>query len=175
MEQLKNAIAARYSEVSNIALKVTKGNREDAQDLTQEVYLIMLEYDQSKLLQIVSNGHLLFWVTRVMMNQYQSSKASSFKKKHKPLPIDENAIISTLRAENINEVIEEDLEYYRKLDLINRSMEDLHFYDKTLFKVYYESDHTIRSLAQATGISTTSIFLTIKKVRNYIKDEVKNK
>jgi len=175
MEQLKDVIATRYSEISNIALKVTKGNREDAQDLTQEVYLIMLEYDQSKLLQIVSNGHLLFWVTRIMLNQYQSSKPSAFKKKHKPLAIDENAIVSVLKADDLQEVIDEDVEYYRKLSLINVAMDDLHFYDKTLFRVYYESDHTIRSLAKVTGISTTSIFLTIKKVRNYIKDEVKNK
>jgi predicted DNA-binding protein YlxM (UPF0122 family) len=51
----------------------------------------------------------------------------------------------------------------------------LHFYDKTLFKIYYESDHSIRSLSESTSISTTSIFNTIKNVRNYIKDEIKDK
>jgi DNA-directed RNA polymerase specialized sigma subunit len=63
----------------------------------------------------------------------------------------------------------------QRLELVNSIMNDLHFYDKTLFKVYYETDHSIRSLAEATGISTTSIFYTIKNVRNYIKNEIKGK
>lgn len=174
METLSEDIAKHYNELHEIALKITKGNDLDAQDLTQEVYVIMLEYDQVKLKTIYDNGHLMFWVARIMLNQYLRS-SSPFKKKHHTYLKDENAILSDLRHDNSDEDISDKIVVEERLELVNSIMNDLHFYDKTLFKVYYETDHSIRSLAEATGISTTSIFHTIKNVRNYIIDEVKNK
>ena len=174
MEQLSERLAKHYSELYEIALKITKGNDLDAQDLTQEVYIIMLEYNQEKLQTIYDNGHLKFWVARVMLNQYLRS-SSPFKKKHHTYLKDENAIVGDLMHDNSESDISDKIVLEQRLELVNGIMNDLHFYDKTLFKVYYETDHSIRSLAEATGISTTSIFHTIKNVRNYIIDEVKDK
>jgi RNA polymerase sigma factor (sigma-70 family) len=174
MVKLKDELAKHYSELYEIALKITKGNDIDAQDLTQEVYVIMLEYDQEKLQKIYDNRHLKFWVARVMLNQYLRS-SSPFKKKHHTYLKDENAIICDLRHDSSESDIRDKELLEQRLEQVNDIMNDLHFYDKTLFKVYYETDHTIRSLAEATGISTTSIFHTIKNVRTYIKDEVKSK
>jgi RNA polymerase sigma factor (sigma-70 family) len=174
MAQLSEQLATHYKEIYQIALKITKGNDIDAQDLTQEVYIIMLEYNQEKLKTIYDNGHLKFWVARVMLNQYLRS-SSPFKKKHHTYLKDENALICDLRQDNSESDISYKIETEKRLELVNGIMNDLHFYDKTLFKVYYETNHSIRSLAEATGISTTSIFHTIKNVRNYIKDEIKDK
>lgn len=171
---LKDDLAKHYNELYDIAFKITKGNDLDAQDLTQEVYVIMLEYDQEKLQSIYDNGHLKFWVARVMLNQYLRA-SSEFKKKHHTYLKDENAIIGDLRACNTESDISDKILFEERLGVVNSIMEDLHYYDKNLFSVYYGSDHSIRSLAEATGISTTSIFHTIKNVRNYIKDEVKDK
>jgi RNA polymerase sigma factor (sigma-70 family) len=174
MEQLNERLAAYYNELYKIALKITKGYDLDAQDLTQEVYVIMLEYDKSKMLTILDNGHLKFWVARVMLNQYLRSR-SGFNKRHHTYLKDENAIVSDLTQDNSENDIRDKVVLEQRLELVNSIMNDLHFYDKTLFKVYYETDHSIRSLAEATGISTTSIFYTIKNVRNYIKNEIKGK
>jgi len=172
MEQLSEKLAKHYNELYEIAFKITKGNDLDAQDLTQEVYVIMLEYDKDKLTTIYSNGHLKFWAARVMLNQYLRSN-SDFKKKHHIIGKNDYKDVEGFAFDY--DGIPDKIEFERKLSQINEAMKDLHFYDKTLFKVYYETDHSIRSLAQATGISTTSIFHTIKNVRNYIKDEVKDK
>ena len=175
METLSEDIAAKYNELLRIALKITK-REDDAQDLTQEVYIVMLEYDQEKLKTIYDNGHLGFWCTRVMLNMYIRSN-SQFKKKHHEINktgLDNDYILNQMACEG-EAGIEEKIMQEERLNLINNAMDYLHFYDKTLFKVYYETDHTIRSLAEATGISTTSIFHTIKNVRSYIIDEVKNK
>ena len=175
MATLSEDIATKYNELLKIALKITD-SKDDAQDLTQEVYVVMLEYDQEKLRTIFDNGHLGFWCTRVMLNLYIRSN-SQFKKKHheiNKLGLGNDYQLSKLVCEG-EEGIEEKVLQDDRLELINNAMNDLHFYDKTLFKVYYETDHTIRSLAKATGISTTSIFHTIKNVRSYIIDEVKDK
>jgi len=168
MATLKEDLAAHYDDLYRIALKITKTTA-DAKDLTQDIYIILLEYDQRKLQVIFDNGHLGFWVTRVMCNQYLNAN-SKFKRKY----------YGKLRTDKDNDqhlvnLVDEEYEDDTRIDMINEAMNDLHFYDRSLFKVYTETDHTIRSLAAATGISTTSIFSTLKKVRNKIKDEVKNK
>ena len=174
MSELKYLLGKEYDKVHDIALKITKGNDIDAQDLTQEVYVIMLEYDQEKLQTIYDNGHLNYWVARVMLNQYLRS-TSPFKKKHHSYLKDANAIVSDLAYDNTEEAIQDKILFEERLQMVEDAMKDLHFYDKTLFKVYYESGHSIRSLSESTSISTTSIFNTIKNVRNYIKNEVKDK
>ena len=173
MQELKYLLGKEYDKIHNIALKITKGNDIDAQDLTQEVYVIMLEYDQEKLQKIYDNGHLNYWVARVMLNQYLRS-TSPFKKKHHSYLKDANAIVSDLAYDNTEEAIQDKILFEQRLQMVEDAMKDLHFYDKTLFKIYYESDHSIRSLSESTSISTTSIFNTIKNVRNYIKDEIKD-
>ena len=174
MNELKYLLGKEYNNIYEIALKITKGNDIDAQDLTQEVYVIMLEYDQEKLQKIYDNGHLNYWVARVMLNQYIRS-TSPFKKKHHSYLKDANAVVSNLAHDDSEETIQDKILFEQRLQQIEEVMKDLHFYDKTLFKIYYESDHSIRSLSESTNISTTSIFNTIKNVRNYIKDEIKDK
>ena len=53
-------------------------------------------------------------------------------------------------------------------------MNDLHEYDKLLFEIYFSSGKSIRRLAKDTGISTTSIYTTLKNVKQYLKDEVES-
>lgn len=52
-------------------------------DLTQEVYLIMLEYDQEKLKEIYERGDIKYWLTRVITNQYCSNTSPFYKKYRK--------------------------------------------------------------------------------------------
>lgn len=57
-----------------------KGN--DIDDLTQEVYLILMEYDSNKIIELWDNKQMKFWLVRVITNQY-FSKNSPFYKKYK--------------------------------------------------------------------------------------------
>lgn len=70
------AIEEIYAELPEIArnLKVASA---DINDLVQEVALILLEYDQGKLADVIAKGGLKFFVTRIMMNQY-FSKTSTY-------------------------------------------------------------------------------------------------
>lgn len=42
-------------------------------------------------------------------------------------------------------------------------------YNAKMFAVYYDMGHSIRSLAAATGISTTSIYVTLSHVKNKLR------
>lgn len=44
----------------------------DLQDLCQMVYVILLEYDPEKILDLERNGEMPFFVARIIVNQYRS-------------------------------------------------------------------------------------------------------
>jgi hypothetical protein len=59
------------------------GVRSDAaDDLEQEIYMILLEYDQDKIMGMYEKGQLKFFIVRIVNNQW-FSKTSPFYKKYK--------------------------------------------------------------------------------------------
>lgn len=47
----------------------------DLKDLCQMVYLILLEYDESKLQDLWENDQINFFLARIIINQYRSSNS----------------------------------------------------------------------------------------------------
>ena len=47
----------------------------DLKDLAQMVYLILLEYDESKLQDLWENEQMGFFLARIIINQYRSSNS----------------------------------------------------------------------------------------------------
>tara|TARA_B110000444_G_C18842730_1_gene599904 strand:+ start:411 stop:941 length:531 start_codon:yes stop_codon:yes gene_type:complete len=159
-----------YLKLLNLAEKITKGNKIDSKDLVQDLYVIILEYDRDKINKIIENGHLIFWSARVLMNQYVRTN-SAFKTKYYTKLRTENYEVNNF--EYLDE-IDEHREFENKLNFVKNKMNDLHEYDKLLFEIYFSSGKSIRRLAKDTGISTTSIYTTLKNVKQYLKDEVES-
>ena len=47
----------------------------DLKDLCQMVYLVLLEYDATKLLDLWENNQINFFLARIIINQYRSSNS----------------------------------------------------------------------------------------------------
>ena len=84
----------------------------------------------------------------------------------------QNNIINQKSIYNIpNEVL--DFCKFEKLEQIDEILDSLEYwYDKKIFQLYYYEGNTLDSLAKKTGISRNSLFSTIDKVRNKIKEEI---
>jgi len=54
---------------------------------------------------------------------------------------------------------------------ISETIEDMHWYDKKIFEIYYGDNETIRELSEGSKISQSSIFNTIKNVRTKIQQK----
>ena len=72
---------------------------------------------------------------------------------------------------NIPEEIVENIGF-QKLDKIDLVLNDLYWYDKKVFELYYYENNTLDTLAKKTGISRNSLFTTIDKVRQILKKEL---
>lgn len=55
---------------------------DDIDDLAQEIFLILLEYDRDKIIDMYNKGQLKFFIVGVVQRQYHS-KTSPYYKKYK--------------------------------------------------------------------------------------------
>lgn len=67
----------------------------DLEDLAQIVYLILLDYDEAKIVDLWETGAIRFFLARVIKMQYCGNRTEYFKQVRK----------FRLQAENINEYI----------------------------------------------------------------------
>ena len=68
----------------------------------------------------------------------------------------------------------EEYKQWQKLELIDQALEDVYWYDASVFKLYYYEGNTLTGLAKKTGISRNSLFTTIDKVREQLKELLDN-
>ena len=72
----------------------------DLKDLCQMVYMVLLEYDESKLRDLWENDQMNFFLARVIVNQYRSSNSPfhyTFRKfRERSVTIGEGISIDTL-------------------------------------------------------------------------------
>ena len=74
---------------------------------------------------------------------------------------------------HISNIAEEEVaKQWTKLEQIDKVLDDIHWYDRELFKLYYYEGNTLDSLAAKTKISRNSLFTTIDKVREILKKEL---
>jgi RNA polymerase sigma factor (sigma-70 family) len=64
----------------------------------------------------------------------------------------------------------EEYKQWQKLELIDQALENVYWYDRDVFKLYYYEGNTLTGLAKKTGISRNSLFTTIDKVREQLKE-----
>lgn len=65
----------------------------DLQDLCQMVYVILLEFDEDKIVELWERDEINFFIARVLMNQFQSVRSPFFrvyrKRQRRQVPIED--------------------------------------------------------------------------------------
>ena len=138
-----------------VALKICE-DKMLADDLVQEMYLKLYRYDCKKVKSMIENGVIKFVCSRMLTQLFIDTKRTSKKE------IEFNCYLTPIHQQTENE----------KVKQIEKEMENLYWFDKRLFESYIYDGHTMRSLADATGIPLRRIFVTIKKVKEQIRKKL---
>lgn len=136
-----------------------------AEDLVQEAYIVLYKYAKPD--NVIKNGKIsegyMFFTLRSVLYQYYNKKKKVVK-----VYIDDEE--STLQLKD--DTFLDEQEAYNKLCLlIDKEIEDWHWYNRKLFKLYRDTDLSIRGIAAETGISFVSIFNTLKNAKKKLKDK----
>ena len=174
-----------YQEISNLSSKFREmcygltQDEEAINDAVQELMLYYLQMNPETLKGIWEKDGQegLIRYGAVVLRRSLTSARSPFYYKYKKYYThisnyyETNVTDNPKSIYNMPEVIEE--YKWTKLEQIDEILDSLEYwYDKKIFQLYYYEGNTLDSLAKKTGISRNSLFSTIDKVRNKIKEEI---
>lgn len=160
-------------------LKDTAANfipAKDLDDVTQEVFMYLYE-DTERLEQLIADKKIKWYFIRLCKNNYYSKTSKYYYKYNRPykdVTFNDDIMKLGLKLKS------EDLYFIQDSDMINDILSELYWYDRELFRLYVLGDndgkrYTYSSLSKKTKISRMNIYITIKKVKEYIKERLKEK
>ena len=131
------------------------------EDLKSELFLIIAELDENKLIDLYKKNQLKFYVVRVMLNMVRSSKSKFYKLYRnfdEYLPID--------KPENYQEDV---------TDRVTDNIEKLYWYNKKIFELYaFEFNKNAKELSRKTNIPYQSIIRTLNETKKELKKKIRS-
>ncbi len=141
----------------NEALKKMKPV-EIQEDLKSELFLIICEIDESKLIDLHDKKQLKFYIVRIMLNLVQSSKNKFFKN------------YRNFEEYNEAEKPDEEDEPIEVMDYI----ESLYWYQKEILKLYtFDFNKNAKELSRQTGIPYMSLIRTLNQTKKELKKKIR--
>ena len=154
-------VAKHHKEWVEVIYKL--GETDYAEDIVQESYMALIKYADEKKL-IDENGKVrkgyMFFTLRSLYYQFYNKK-----KKVNKVSFDEQWEI----FDDSN--LEEHQAYNDICLMIDKELETWHWYDRKLFKIYRDSDMSMRDIAKETNISLISIFHSIKNYKEILNSK----
>tara|TARA_R100000388_G_scaffold49529_1_gene37097 strand:- start:4266 stop:4805 length:540 start_codon:yes stop_codon:yes gene_type:complete len=166
-----DAILSSIERLREVAHNIADCDR-DGDDALQELMVWLFEMDIDKLNKIYDGGGLLWYCIRTLSLMLNSSNSRFYYKYNKYYEL----VDGNITVDNVQDyVFNNPTATYKLLEKIDCIVDELYWYDRELFRLYFYKSNTLHGLAQQTGISRTSIFNTIKRVKEYIKNRLDGK
>jgi DNA-directed RNA polymerase specialized sigma subunit len=146
-------------------------------EMISELVFRFLNMDEQKLLDLYSNKELKVYALAILRNMVYY-KYDPFRKKFledSTLPI----MTEIIRIEDEQEEDNSDLttELRKDIDkyLTNRADKIKgEWYNQKLFDLYFQDGHTFKEISEMTGISCSSIYLSVKGVQEIVQTKFKS-
>jgi hypothetical protein len=130
-------------------------------DLKSEVFLILSELPEEKLIGLYDRKELRFYIVRIMLNLVQNANNQFFKQYR-------NFVEYT--PKEIEEAVEFDVS-----TIVQISVDNLHWYKKELLRLYTEEFNcNAKALSRDTGIPYMSIIRTLNITKSELKSKIRN-
>jgi len=156
-------------------------NYENQQEAYQEIALIVLEYNRTKIIDMWNRNELKYFIIRIIKNTLASS-TSPFYKKIRKFEDTTSEFTEEYSPQNIPTSEEENNKeeiFGQKITLLNninsfleeksnKSVQDYH--DVRLFRLYKYDKKTYRQIELENNIHYTYVFRAVKRVEEELKD-----
>lgn len=135
-------------------------------ELRSEMFLVLCEMADDRLIDMHENGTLKFYLVRTMISMIKSNTSRFYYKFRNQVSCEidqshDKAEIDSDYAEEIN-------------DKLSKSIEVLHWYEAQILKLYAENGQNILALSRETKIPYRSLMKTIKKAKTLLKYKIRN-
>ena len=149
-----------------VAIINSFGEYRYAEDIVQEMYFVLIKYaNEEKVIKNgkVSRGYVFFTLRSLFYQYYNKKKKVGFiriddEETHVQLPHQDN--------------IEENEAFHKICKLVDDVAEEWSWYDRKLWKLYSQTDMSMRKLAEETTISWVSIYNSLKHLKQDLRDKL---
>jgi hypothetical protein len=164
---VKNEILTEYWNLKEVNDAFSKMQPEELQyDLKAEVFLVLCEMNDEKLIGMYERNELKFYIVRTMLNMIKSDRSSFYKNYRNHIEIDNNIISK--------EMYKLHSEASDIVDKLEKNLDNLHWYNKELLKLYaLEFKKNAKELSRKTGIPYMSIVRTLHKTKTEMKKNIR--
>jgi len=156
-------VAKRHNEWIKIVHSF--GEYDYAEDIVQEMYITLYKYaSEEKIVEkgVVSRGYCYFTLRSIFL-QYCNAK-----NKIQKVELDDEEVYTQIADYS---EMDAEIGYDKFRTLIDEHIDNWRWYDKTLFKIYRDTNMSIRKIAEETNISWVSIFNTLKNAKHELKEK----
>jgi DNA-directed RNA polymerase specialized sigma24 family protein len=154
-----------------IASKIFEVNLKD-EELRQNAYLQFLLMRKLKVIEIYSQGsvNLKRYIVRICENEWNKQFTKKEIRKR------QMGSVELLKSHEIpfSRETEEEIIENSELALFRKIINNLHWYDRQMYELYL-SGVSYRTLAKRIGIKYGSIFVTVKKIKAILSEELNDK
>lgn len=161
MESLRFKILEEFYNSVEVNDAISKMHPVELQeDLKGELFLILAELPEEKLIGLYQAKQLRFYVVRVMLNLVRSTDKKFYAKYRNFVEYEEKEIADETQAD--------------PTEFISKYFEGLYWYEKELLRLYtFEFNRNARQLSRATGIPYMSIIRTLNKTKQDLKSKIR--
>jgi hypothetical protein len=160
---VKNKILTQYWTSKEVNDAFEKMQPEELRyDLKAEVFLVLCEMNEEKLIGMFERNELKFYIVRIMLNMIKSDRSTFYKNYRNYTEFtDQDFVIDDYDKTSMFEKLEE-------------NMEGLHWYNKEILKLYaIDFKKNAKELSRKTGIPYMSIVRTINKTKKHMKTNIR--
>lgn len=183
MSKLDDFFTKNYDKLLSISKTITGSKHltektTDADDLLHETVEIVYKIDPKKITKLINDEKLIFFIVRIMINQFHSSTSPyyyKYKKYYKHVNMNYNTSILWTEhwLNNIEQTdnIKEKIKTEEQLEKIEKQLKEYNWFDAEVFRVYYLLNHSLNTLSKETGINRNTLYKSITNIKNKLKDE----
>lgn len=158
---VKNEIIAKLWDSKEVNEAFSKMHPVELQyDLKAEVFLVLCEMNDEKLIGMYERNEIRFFLVRVMLNMIKSDRSTFWKQYRNYTEYDDKEQVEVVQA-NI-------------IDKMEFSIEKLHWYQKEILRLYaLDFNKNAKELSRQTGIPYMSIIRTLKQTKTELKKNIR--
>jgi hypothetical protein len=166
-QRLQNLYTTKHRWLLNEAKKLTKNN-EESEDLVQELYEYLHTKCNPKI--FYADSYNIFYCNKFLHSRFMN----------KTKKINKTIFVDSMKDNPDDDIY--DMDFDKKLeDAHNQVLSELKHLQRTklwssakIFELYWMSDDTLDETSKKIGISKSTTFIAVKKIRKYLKYTIDN-
>jgi hypothetical protein len=129
-------------------------------DLKAEVFLVLCEMDEEKLIGMYERKEIRFYIVRCMLNMAKSDRSTFWKQYRNYIEYEEKDTSERFQEDITNKMV--------------KGLENLHWYQREILNLYtFEFNKNAKELSRETGIPYMSIIRSLKQTKTELRKTIR--